>query len=539
MSTSLPRLIPNSIILSSTCLRSTFHNITIVSRRYGSNSTSRPLRPATDDDRRRIYIMGSSPQAKFIAHALASLPNPPPITFLAFKLDQFSDFELQGGKLTMKYQARNFEKSVVSGVGMEVVSAVLSDISLSKGGLRRVMKSGVRLVTTLDPLDERDRKYLNNSPDRIESDVHDGGSLSDESFQGPNYDGRLRRLLLADTEMRPIYNLICSVRDHLLLKCIEEITYRLAQDSSIMIESRSIGLMEELTKRFSGEACPPSFFTMSLKLSLANTPDNWHNVSSVALPIRGERVIKYQKDFTAGPKAIDSNVEEETHSTKLYTTMVGALMIEGSGLHYTDYPMVSASRASRQSAARRQNCSYYMLQLLRNAFNNQSLGVYSHAWDDLQTRINTLKSVISFEVLLLVSIEFECKWTELLETKERRKLIIKLMVEAFNALKEDLPVGVDLNVLAKWISIYHKKFTVGSFPSALIDIANGHTELYDVLWVINRGKRSRPPAYCPEHERIVQLAKDRAKIQKERDTERLEKEYADRTQERRNAKFGI
>ncbi|KAJ8067710.1 hypothetical protein OCU04_003315 [Sclerotinia nivalis] len=113
------------------------------------------------------------------------------------------------------------------------------------------------------------------------------------------------------------------------------------------------------------------------------------------------------------------------------------------------------------------------------------------------------------------------------------------MMEAFNATKKDLPIGVDLNLLAKWISNYHKTFTAGSFPSALIDIANGHIELYDVLWVINRGKRSTPPVYCPEHERIVQLAKDRAKIQKERETERLEKEYADRIQEQRKAKFGI
>ncbi|KAJ8067709.1 hypothetical protein OCU04_003314 [Sclerotinia nivalis] len=261
---------------------------------------------------------------------------------------------------------------------MEVVSGVSSDISLSEGGLRRVMKPGVRFVTTLDPLDERDRKCLNNSPDRIESDVHDGRSLSDESFQGPNYDGRLRRLLLADTEIRPIYNLICLVRDHLLLKSIEEITYRLAQDSTIMIESRSIGLMEELMKRFSREAYPPSFFTMSFKLSLANPPDHWHNISSVALPIRGERVNRYQRELMAGSKAIDSNVEEETHSTKLCTTIIGALMKKGSGLHYTDYPMVSASGTSRQSAARRQNCSHYMLQLLGNAFNNQSLEVYSY-----------------------------------------------------------------------------------------------------------------------------------------------------------------
>ncbi|APA12793.1 predicted protein [Sclerotinia sclerotiorum 1980 UF-70] len=85
------------------------------------------------------------------------------------------------------------------------------------------------------------------------------------------------------------------------------------------------------------------------------------------------------------------------------------------------------------------------------------------------------------------------------------------MVEAFNATKEDLPIGVDFNVLAKYISNYYQDSNAESFPSALIDIANGNTELYDVLWVINQGKRSAPPVYCPEHERIVQLAKDRAK----------------------------
>ncbi|CAD6448796.1 42cedc5e-fbf2-4e66-99dc-85b432e989c9-CDS [Sclerotinia trifoliorum] len=423
---------------------------------------------------------------------------------------------------------------------MEFVPSVFSDISQGKGGMRSVLTSGVRLVITLDPLDEQDRKYLENSPDRIESDVHDGGSSSNQSLQNPDYKRKLRRLLLDEIEMRSIYNLICLVRDHLLLKLVEKITYRLTQDSTIMIGSRSTGLMEELTKSFSREACPPIFFTMSLRLPLANLPDNWHNISSVAFPIRGERVnfIQYQKDSTAGSE-IDSNSEEESHSTKQYTTMVGSFMKKGAGLHYTDYPVVSASRNSSRPAARRQNFSHYMLQILGNAINNQSLGVYSHAWNDHHTRLDKLESMIPFEVLLLASIKFGCQWTELFETKERQTLIIKLMLEAFNATKQDLPIGVDLNVLAKCISDYYQNLNAGSFLSALIDIANGHTELYDVLWVITRGRRSTPPVYCPEHERIVQLAKDRAKEHKRRNTERLEKKYADRVQERRNAKIGI
>ncbi|ESZ97736.1 hypothetical protein SBOR_1861 [Sclerotinia borealis F-4128] len=470
----LPRLLPNSVILSiaSTSSRSSFQDVTMLSRRHSSNSASKSLRPVTDDDRRRIYIMGTDVKARFLAYSLASLPDPPPVTFLALSPEPFHSFEKGETKLTMLYQAKNFEKHTVAGVGMEVIAQTSHESEkllnpkrdigsrlflAAKGGVKWIVYPVFRIVTALDPLDERDREYLKVSPDRIESGVCDDG----------NFD-------LSD-------------------------------------------------------ASRPTFLTTSVNLKLSNPPKFRHTFRTALPPLlQYEHVAASEHRFNGNPKIDESNTQFTTEDADFsYTVIIGGFMPKNHGLHISDYDGPSG----------RQNTSHYLLKCLKRSMNHQLYDFFHHTkHDPFTTTYNQIRGTICRDVVELLCIHFDCQPNELIEIKERRALAVKLIVEALKVTRQYLPAHFDVRTVANWLNDFiQAQERPTPFP-VLIDIGNGIARFHDSEWLIRHGKQLRPQVPCPEHERLLQLAKDKAKMQRHREVERLEKAYAQRIQSRRNAK---
>lgn len=97
-------------------------------------------------------------------------------------------------------------------------------------------------------------------------------------------------------EMRPTYNLICVVSNSLLFQSIEGIESHLVQGLTVRFGHHSTGIMDELTDSFSREECPPTFFTMSLNLTLSNASGSWKRNYLAALPVQDNvnRIFRQQ-----------------------------------------------------------------------------------------------------------------------------------------------------------------------------------------------------------------------------------------------------
>jgi hypothetical protein len=65
-------------------------------RRHSSARSAIPK--ATDEDRKRVYILGGGNEGVFIGYNLASLPKPPPPTLLVQEPRRIEDFEKLGRK---------------------------------------------------------------------------------------------------------------------------------------------------------------------------------------------------------------------------------------------------------------------------------------------------------------------------------------------------------------------------------------------------------------------------------------------------------
>ncbi|CZR63157.1 uncharacterized protein PAC_13054 [Phialocephala subalpina] len=168
-------------------------------RRNSSSPTDEP----TEDDRRRIYILGLGSKATLLTFFLSQKPDRPPISLLSTSRQRAQTFEAEGGKVKLFIDGQTFESGKV-------------DIEV------------IKKQSEKQEDEDHSRGTTNTSSRRI--------NIKEDAIQGDN------------ESPRPIMNLICVVRSKWAASSINEVKERLRPDSAILAVQDGLGVLEEIFK---------------------------------------------------------------------------------------------------------------------------------------------------------------------------------------------------------------------------------------------------------------------------------------------------
>ena len=181
------------------------------------NQTNDRLSQTELDKRRRIYLLGPGKDGLFVAHALAGIPNPPPITFLMQSYSSNRAWDEHGSAISvtthgMTETRRLFDVERLLGPGME-----------------------------------------NNSTDEYGESETEGTAPTD-----------VRSTVAEQPQPGPsqttIYNLIVSVKATKVADVIAKAADRLTPDSTIYILQNCMGIIDDINQRvFPDSATRPTY----------------------------------------------------------------------------------------------------------------------------------------------------------------------------------------------------------------------------------------------------------------------------------------
>lgn len=172
---------------------------------------------------RRIHILGAGALGKFVAHALAGIPNPPPMTLLFRRPGTLLSW--QEGGCSIQVTTRGMTETR-RGYEVELVPRSGSHHESETGPARENIQEGAEVVP----------------------------------FRGHEQDADANVHTTQDPESEPIYNLIVSVKAPETANAVLSVAHRLTRDSTILFLQNGMGMVEELNEKvFPDEETRPNY----------------------------------------------------------------------------------------------------------------------------------------------------------------------------------------------------------------------------------------------------------------------------------------
>lgn len=194
------------------------------------------LSNTNDQAPRRIYILGGGVIAKFVAHAIAGIPNRPPITFLFRSVQQFHMWKAHGCSID----------TVTDGL-CETRSGFESEVLAS------------------------DVSGLPSNGDRVPA-------IQAFSSSGDELDANL----ITDSDVKPgmIDHLIVSLKGPQVVGALSQVARRLSPDSTVLFFQHGLGIIDEVNEKiFPDESTRPSYIIGVLNHALYSTDLYAHSIT--------------------------------------------------------------------------------------------------------------------------------------------------------------------------------------------------------------------------------------------------------------------
>ena len=184
---------------------------------------------------RRIYILGAGNLGKFVAHALAGIPNPPPMTLLFRRPGSLTNWQEQGSSIRV-----TTDGMVETRQGFEV--ELVPRLLYSEGS--NVNKGPPREAGT-----EVGHEILQDNA--TEASVLEGEGEAVADPKTDNADGAL---------WTPICNLMVSVKAPETVRAVKSVAHRLDRNSTILFLQNGMGIVDEVNaKVFPDEQTRPNY----------------------------------------------------------------------------------------------------------------------------------------------------------------------------------------------------------------------------------------------------------------------------------------
>ncbi len=182
---------------------------------------------------RRIHILGAGALGKFVAHALAGIPNPPPMTLL---------FRRPGSLVS--WQERGCSIQVTTGGMMETRRGYEVELVPRLGAPQKnKLNEGSYHESETEPAPENTQEEAEVVP-----------------FRGNEQDADANEHTIQEPNSEPIYSLIVSVKAPETAKAVLSVAHRLTRDSIILFLQNGMGMVEEVNEKvFPDEETRPNY----------------------------------------------------------------------------------------------------------------------------------------------------------------------------------------------------------------------------------------------------------------------------------------
>ncbi|KAF2723680.1 hypothetical protein K431DRAFT_310774 [Polychaeton citri CBS 116435] len=205
-----------------------------------------------------IYMLGTGSIGKLVAHALRSLPSPPPVTLLLHRPGLFRSWDERSKKALTVCSADSNLETEASGFDAELVAPPRREHGVELG-------DGMPSIYEITPREGGMRPHEAAKLYQREQEKQSGEQeLLQASQQRDRIDGRAR--LAQDTRVaddeteKPIHNLIVSVKTPFTVSALSSVRHRLSRDSTIVFLQNGMGVIEEINEKlFPDESNRPSY----------------------------------------------------------------------------------------------------------------------------------------------------------------------------------------------------------------------------------------------------------------------------------------
>jgi hypothetical protein len=233
------------------------------------------------DDARRIYVQGTGPLSLFIAHSIASRPNPPPVTILTYTNRRLLSFNDIGRKITIICDGKSYE---TGGVSVEVVPMPHFRVVPIRPGAKNFMIRALRLNPEGDLIHDETNPggdLMLNEPSTTKATLASpnistfnlgtpSGTLSPSAIpdrrlmflpsKSPRYSRGVIRTqnspahalnveimdVRKASHLPPIFNLILTTKSAHVKASLDPIRHRFRRDSTLIFLQKGMGILPQL-----------------------------------------------------------------------------------------------------------------------------------------------------------------------------------------------------------------------------------------------------------------------------------------------------
>ncbi|KAK4989469.1 2-dehydropantoate 2-reductase (Ketopantoate reductase) (KPA reductase) (KPR) [Elasticomyces elasticus] len=220
------------------------------SRHSGSSDTqprSSDQYRTRPDIPRRVHILGTGSVGKLVAHALRTLPNPPPVTLILHRRELYRRWQASDKTITVQTDDCEDKQD-----GFDVELAVPPRREYSQSVLE-----GAQSVHSLQSEAETGSKPHEQARSR-----HESSSDLSVTDQGPFESSNSGIVAEEDpsTMSEPIHNLILTVKAPSTISALSSIRHRLGPSSTICFLQNGMGILDEVNQKlFTDLATRPNY----------------------------------------------------------------------------------------------------------------------------------------------------------------------------------------------------------------------------------------------------------------------------------------